>query len=108
MSPADFRRIALSLPEASERAHMNHPDFRIGGKIFVTLGYPDKDHGMVVLTPEEQARLLQSHPKVFSPAKGAWGRRGSTCVLLGAVDSTTLRKAMTAAWRKRAPKHLVK
>jgi hypothetical protein len=108
MSPADFRKIALSLPGASENSHMNHPDFRIGGKIFATLGYPDKDHGMVVLTPEEQARLIQSHPKVFSPAKGAWGRRGSTCVLLNAVDRATLREAMTRAWRQRAPKHLVK
>ena len=95
MNPADFRRLALSMPEASEQAHMAHPDFRVGGKIFATLGYPDKEHGMVVLPPEEQIRLLQSDPKVFSRAKGAWGRRGSTCVRLDAVNSTTLREAMT-------------
>jgi hypothetical protein len=106
MSPADFRRIALSMPEASESSHMAHPDFRVGGKIFATLSYPDKDHGMVALPPEEQAKLLQSHAKVFSRAKGAWGLRGSTCVRLDAVDSTTLREAMSAAWRNRAPKRL--
>jgi len=33
----DFRRIALELPEASENAHMGHPDFRVRGKIFATL-----------------------------------------------------------------------
>jgi hypothetical protein len=33
----DFRRIAMSFPEAMESAHMNHPDFRVGGKIFATL-----------------------------------------------------------------------
>ena len=106
MSPADFRRIALSMPEAFESSHMAHPDFRAGGKIFATLGYPDKDHGMVVLPPEEQARLIQSHPKVFARAKGAWGVRGCTCVRLEAADSKLLRAAMTIAWRRKAPKQL--
>src|SRR3977135_3345847 len=101
MSPADFRRLALSLPGASESAHMAHPDFRVGGKIFATLGYPDEDHGMVVLPPEEQERFVKSDSAAFTPAKGAWGRRGSTCVRLEAVDASTLRSAIEIAWRKR-------
>jgi hypothetical protein len=36
----DFRRIALSMPEAIESSHMGHPDFRVAGKIFATLGAP--------------------------------------------------------------------
>ena len=107
MSPADFRRIALSMPEVVESSHMTHPDFRVGGKIFATLDYPDKDHGMVVLPPEEQARLIQSHPKVFAPAKGAWGKRGSTTVRLEAVDQGTLQRALEMAWRNKAPKSLL-
>ena len=107
MTVAQFRRIALGMPQASESAHMDHPDFRVGGKIFATLGYPDKDHGMVILPPEEQGRLVGSQPKVFTPAKGAWGKRGSTAVNLGAVDKTTLKRAMEIAWRKRAPKSLL-
>jgi hypothetical protein len=107
MTAADFRRIALSLPEAEESAHMSHPDFRVGGKIFATLGYPDANHGMVILPPEEQARFVENHPKVFTPAKGAWGKRGSTAVSLSAVDKTTLKRAMEIAWRQRAPKDLL-
>jgi hypothetical protein len=107
MTPTDFRRIALSLPEASEREHMAHPDFRVGGKIFATLGYPDEEYGMVVLPPEQQARLVKSHPRVFAPAKGAWGRSGSTSVRLEVVDKATLKRAMEIAWRKRAPKDLL-
>jgi hypothetical protein len=107
MNAADFRRIALSLPEAEESAHMSHPDFRVGGKIFATLGYPDGDHGMVILPPEEQARFVQTHPKVFTPAKGAWGKRGSTAVRLSAVDKAPLKRAMEIAWRQRAPKDLL-
>lgn len=107
MTAAEFRRIALSLPEAEESTHMSHPDFRVGGKIFATLGYPDSDHGMVILPPEEQARFVQSHPKVFTLAKGVWGKRGSTAVSLSEVDKTTLKRAMEIAWRKRAPKDLL-
>jgi hypothetical protein len=106
MTAAEFRRIALSMPQTSESAHMNHPDFRVDGKIFATLGYPDKDHGMVILPPEEQERFVRTLPMAFAPAKGAWGRRGSTCVRLEVVDGPTLQRAMEIAWRKRAPKRL--
>src|SRR4051794_29030407 len=107
MNAADFRRFALELAGAEERAHMDHPDFRVAGKIFASLGYPDAEHGMVVLSPEEQKRLLESHPKVFTPAKGSWGKRGSTTVRLEAVDKTTLKAALPIAWRNKAPKSLL-
>jgi hypothetical protein len=38
MTAKDFRQIGLSLPETEERAHMDHPDFRVDGKIFATVG----------------------------------------------------------------------
>ena len=108
MTAAEFRRIALSMPQATENAHMDHPDFRVDGKIFATLGYPDKHHGMVILPLEEQERLARIHPMTFTLANGAWGRRGSTVVRLEAVDEVTLQNALEIAWRKRAPKRLVK
>jgi hypothetical protein len=108
MTAAEFRRIALSMPQATEDAHMDHPDFRVGGKIFATLGYPDKNHGTVILPPEEQERLVKSDSAAFTPAKGAWGLRGSTCVRLETVDVPTLERAVEIAWRKRAPKRLLK
>jgi YjbR len=75
MTAAQFRRLALSLPQAEERSHMSHPDFRIaGGKIFATLGSPDKAWGMVKLAPEQQHEFMQAEPEVFKPAPGAWGR----------------------------------
>ena len=108
MTVADFRKIALSMPEAIEREHMAHPDFRVGGKIFATLGYPDQEHGMVILPPEEQAKWLRSHPKVFFPAKGAWGKQGSTVVRLEALDKATLKRVIEIAWRNKAPKSFLK
>ena len=108
MTEAQFRKLALSFEGAVERSHMNHPDFRVGGKrIFATLGYPDDDHGMVVLPPDEQERFIRSHPKVFEPAKGAWGKQGSTTVRLEAVEKATLKRALEIAWRNKAPKDLL-
>ncbi len=37
---------------------MDHPDFRVGGKIVATLGAPSKGRAMVKLPPAEQARSL--------------------------------------------------
>ena len=107
MGPADFRRLALALPAAEEGAHSGHPDFRVGGKVFASLGYPDRDWGMVKLSPEQQELRLAAAPEIFMPASGAWGRRGSTLVRLAAADEPLLRSALQAAWRNVAPKRLV-
>ncbi len=105
-TPATFRRIALSLPEASEAAHMGHPDFRVRNKVFASLGTPDRDWGTVKLTPEQQDVLLAAEPAMFKPAAGAWGRRGWTHVRLAAVDASTLKSALAMAWHNTAPKAL--
>ena len=106
MTAEDFRSIALSFPEAAEQAHMSHPDFRVRGKIFATVGYPDAAHGMVKLTPEQQHEFIKSSPAIFSPAKGAWGLKGSTIVKLKAARKPLLRTALAAAWHNVAPKSL--
>ena len=105
MTAEEFRTLALSFPEASEAAHMGHPDFRVRGKIFATLG-PDEDWGMVKLTADEQAAFVRAEPDVFHPASGAWGRRGATIVRLGGAKALTVRQALIAAWRNTAPKQL--
>lgn len=108
MTEDAFRRIALSLPETAESAHMDHPDFRVGGKIFATLRTPAEGWGMVKLQPFEQEVLVRAEPETFVAAKGAWGRRGCTHVRLSAVSGAKLRDALIAAWRSTAPKRLVK
>ena len=81
---------------------MGHPDFRVGGKIFATLGVPDLGWAMVKLLPDEQLVLMQLHPGVFRPAAGAWGRSGSTLVRLELADDL-LETAVGMAWRNRGP-----
>jgi hypothetical protein len=101
-----FRKIALGLPEASEGEHMGHPDFRVRGKIFATL-HPDGKRGVVMLCPEDQFRYVREAPGTFRPAAGAWGRQGSTEVLLESASADLLRRATLDAWRNKAPDDLM-
>jgi hypothetical protein len=97
MTTDDFRKIALEIPSAVERSHMNHPDFRVGGKIFASLGVPDKSWGMVKLTPEQQRIFIKKAPDVFKPCSGAWGREGYTNVHLASAKASMVRAALGAA-----------
>jgi hypothetical protein len=87
---------------------MEHPDFRVRGKIFATLGYPDEGCGMVKLTPEQQVVFASIEPDVFSPVKGGWGRQGATNVRLKAASEDSLHRAILTAWGNAAPKRLAK
>ncbi len=97
MTADKFRSLALEVSGASESTHMKHPDFRVGGKIFATLGYPDDEHGMVKLAPEQQRAFQRKAPRVFGPCVGAWGKRGSTSVDLAAANVALVRAALDAA-----------
>jgi hypothetical protein len=111
MTPSAVRRIALSLPDAVEGAHMRHADFRLNGKVFAALGWPDKAWAMVKLPPELQDVLVRGAPDAFKPANGAWGRQGSIMVHLAAADKAMLKDAIRSAWQRLAAvksKRLVK
>lgn len=106
MTANDFRKLALSLPEAFEDEHMGHPDFRVKGKIFATLNSPEEGWAMVKLKPEQQAMYVRSAPEMFRPVNGGWGVRGATNVCLPNADKTTALHALKDAWRNTAPKKL--
>jgi hypothetical protein len=97
MTPAAFRKLALALDGASEGAHGGHPDFRAGGKVFATMGYPDGGWAMVKLTPDQQEMLCAAEPVMFRPVKGGWGLRGATNLSLAEADARTARSALAMA-----------
>lgn len=101
MSPADFRRIALSLEGAAEGSHMGAVDFRVGGRIFATLASQAQGYGNLMLTPEVQAAFVEELPDVFVPVAGGWGRMGATHIVLAKADDDLLRGALQTAWRLR-------
>ena len=107
MTVDDFRELALELPGASESCHMNHPDFRVGGKIFATIA-PDETWGMVKLNLEQQTTFVDAEPESFEPIPGGWGAKGATRVILAHANPESTRRALLAAWRNTAPKSVLK
>ena len=104
MTANDFRKLALGLADVIESAHMDHPDFRVGGKIFATLGYPDASWAMVSLRPVDQDLFIQADPLAFVPVKGAWGKQGATNVRLGKATKALVKSALESACRYRIEK----
>lgn len=96
--------MALKLDGAVEAKHMGHPDFRVGGKIFATLGYPKNGFAMVALTPEQQELFVRTERATFRPVPGGWGRKGATHVLLKTAKKTAVREALAVAHGNRAPR----
>jgi hypothetical protein len=103
LTAASFRRIALRLPGVVEGSHFGNPDFRVGGKIFATLSLQSEGYGVLLLSPEQQAGMVEDAPEIFSPVPGGWGRKGSTRVLLAEVPPDILESALRTAWLRRAP-----
>jgi hypothetical protein len=102
MTIDEFRKMALEIPSSVERSHMNHPDFRVAGKIFASLGVPDESWGMVKLTREQQRAFIEKAPKIFKLSSGAWGRQGYTNVYLAAAEAAIVRHALDAAAKNAA------
>lgn len=71
MTPQAFRAMALLLPDAIESSHMGHQDFRVRGKVFATIGYPNTTFAVIMLTSQEQAR--QGRRWSIRPREGRLG-----------------------------------
>lgn len=76
---------------------MNHPDFRLAGRIFASLGYPEDGYAMVKLSPTQQAHFIAKDPASFAPSAGAWGRRGHTNLRLDSAKVPLVGAALVAA-----------
>jgi len=105
MTPAGFRRIALSFEDAEEGSHMGATDFRVGGHIFATLASVKEGYGNLMITPEHQAAFIAERPDLFLPVHGGWGRNGVTHIRLAAADEDTLTGALHTAWKLRVEKN---
>lgn len=99
MKAEDFRKLALSLPNAGERVQMEHPEFHVDGRVFASLGYPDDAWAMVQLYPAQQSGFMADFPGVFIPANGALGVSGCTNIFLEGAQKEVAAQALHAAWR---------
>ena len=108
MTPADFRRIALSLESVEEVSHAGLPAFRVGGVRFASLAAQAEGYGNLSLTPEQQAAFVEEAPGIFLPIRGGFGRMGHTHIRLAAANEDVLAGALRAAWKLRVEKNAKK
>jgi hypothetical protein len=101
MTPADFRRIALSLEGVEEIEHAGLPAFRVGGRRFASLASQAEGYGNLQLTLAQQAAFVSEAPEIFLPIPGGWGRMGHTHIRLAAANEDILAGALETAWRQR-------
>jgi hypothetical protein len=102
MTPADFRRIALSLEGVEEYSHAGLPAFRVGGRKFASLSSQAQGYGNLMLTLEQQSAFVNEAPEIFLPIPGGWGRMGHTHIRLAAADEDVMTGALHAAWKLRS------
>ncbi len=105
MTPADFRRIALSLEGVEEVSHAGLPAFRVAGGRFASLASQAEGYGNLTLTPDQQAVFVQEAPEIFLPIPGGFGRMGHTHIRLAAASEDVLAGALRTAWKLRVDKH---
>ncbi|HKF85231.1 MAG TPA: MmcQ/YjbR family DNA-binding protein [Candidatus Limnocylindrales bacterium] len=112
MTIDELRSYCLSLPGAHEKEtwgdadHAGDVTFRVKDKIFVITG-PDGGTASIRTTTDQQAELLDTFPGVFRSAPYV-GRFGWVTVDLAAVDRELVQGIIEAAWRRTAPKAVVR
>lgn len=102
----DVRRIALSLPDTTEKIAWSMPTFRVAGKMFATL--PEDETSIAVRCPkEERDELVLAEPEKFwiadHEAQFAWVRAR----LAALEDEDELRAILADSWRQAAPPRLL-
>ena len=104
----DVRRIALSLPETTEKPWFGTPGFRVKDKGFLRIR-SEAEGGLVVFVSDlgEKEALLAADPHKFFTTPHYDGH-ASVLVNLPAIDVEELEELITEAWRLRAPKRLLK
>ncbi len=102
---ATIRRLAMTLPGATEEPHHEMTSFRVGGKIFATVP-PEGDRVHIFIGPEDVPAYCAEYP--FQVDELRWGTRLRGCrVVLATSSSGLLRELLTEAWRRRAPRALL-
>src|ERR1700693_3241473 len=104
----DVRRIALSLPEVSEKPWYRTPGFRVEDKGFLRIR-SEAEGGLVVFVADlgEKEALLASDPKKFFTTPHYDGY-ATVMVHLPAVGVKELRELIIESWCLKAPKRVLR
>lgn len=103
----DVRRIALSLPEVTERPWHGTPGWRVKDRSFLRIR-SEAEGALVVFVAdlEEKEALLASDPKKFFTTSHYDGYP-TVLVHLPAVGQDELTELIADSWRMKAPKRVL-
>ncbi|WFU09900.1 MmcQ/YjbR family DNA-binding protein [Rhizobium sp. CB3090] len=104
MTDDDLISFAHSLPETVESSHFGNRDFRVRGKIYLTL--PGPEFCVVKLTPDQQQMVLATIPQHILAVPGAWGLKGWTRLFHHMLDDDIIYGLVRQGWRNVAPKSM--
>jgi hypothetical protein len=99
------RKIALSLPEATEEPHFHYTSFRVRNRIFATAP-PSGEHTHIFVADEDLELALALHPAFIE--KLWWGGKvAGVRVNLAKARSEVVAELLQKSWRRKAPKKMV-
>ena len=113
MTIDELRAFCLALPGTHEKEtwgdaeHAGDVTFRVKDKIYVMTGPDGRGGASIRTTIDQQAELIDTFPGVFRSAPYV-GRFGWVVAELDDADDELLRGIIEGAWRRTAPKAVVK
>lgn len=100
-----FRKLALSLPEATEEPHFEKISFRVKKKIFATYDATNK-RACIKLSEIDQDVFSSADKSMIFPVENKWGKQGWTIIEMNMVHKDLFTDALTTAYCTVAPKKL--
>lgn len=106
MNLEEARAVALSLPGSGEAPHFERTSFRVGGKIFATAA-PEGGSLNIFVDEHAVGVAVGMDPRAFEELH--WGKKlVGVAVGLDRADPQIVRDLLEEAWRRRAPKRLIR
>lgn len=103
---AALRKIALSLPEATEEPHFEKTYFRVHKKIFASYDGTLK-RACIKLSEIDQDVFAACDRSIIFPVPNKWGKQGWTFIDMKKVKKEVLVEAVKTSYCEVAPKKLV-
>lgn len=100
MTPDEFMDLAAGIgPDVQRKPVLDTVQYRVGAKVFATLGWPAEGWAVVKLNAGDQRRALAAS-NAFAREPGRRRNSGVTLIHLKTVDRALLAEVLGAAWRQ--------
>ncbi len=100
-----FRKWALTFPEATEEPHFEKSSFLVKKKIFATYDHVKKQ-ACLKLSAMDQHLFSVSEKEIIYPVGNKWGAQGWTIIEMKKIKAEVFLEVLKAAYCKVAPKKL--